>query len=130
MRVEGHRHDHGKARRGAADALERGVALLDRGQGLDPEQVDTAARERGGLLGEDLDGILKRERPERLEDLARRPDVAGDEGLPAALLDLGLRASTAAVRLSSGTRSRSCIARRERLPPNVLVSTICDPASR
>jgi S-methylmethionine-dependent homocysteine/selenocysteine methylase len=38
---------------------------------------------------------------------------------------------TAAVRLSSGTRSsRLCIARRERLPPNVFVSTICEPASR
>ena len=91
VRVERHRHDHRQVRRGAPDALERRVALLDGGERLDPEQVHPAPGEGRGLLLEDRDGVLERERAERLEDLAGRPDVAGDERVPAALLDLGAR---------------------------------------
>ena len=43
----------------------------------------------GGLLVEDVDRLGVRQRPERLDDLAGRPDVAGDERVPAGRVDLG-----------------------------------------
>ena len=45
--------------------------------------------ERRGLLVEDVDGLGVGQRPERLDDLAGRPDVAGHQGVPAGGVDLG-----------------------------------------
>ena len=59
------------------------------GHRLDPDEVHAAGDERRGLLAEDVDGLVVGERPERLDDLAGRSDVAGHERVAARRVDLG-----------------------------------------
>ena len=75
--------------RGLADALDGRLDLGEVGHRLDPDEVDAAGDQRGGLLAEDVDRLVVGERPERLDDLAGRPDVAGDERVTAGRVDLG-----------------------------------------
>ena len=62
----------------AADGFDRRLELLELEERLDREEVDSAAFEHGGLLGEDLDafGLAHAK-------LAQRPDRAGDEDIAA-----------------------------------------------
>ena len=113
-----------------ADALDGGLDLDEVGHRLDPDEVHAARDERSGLLGEDVDGLVVVERAGRRDDRAAGPDVAGDERVATDRIDL-VRSRIAAVWLSSATRSWSpWRPSRSRLPPNVLVMRICDPASR
>ena len=64
---------------GAARAADGGFRFVDRGHGFYPEEVDTGIGQRLRLLGEGLLGVGNAGRTERLEDLAGRADVAGDQ---------------------------------------------------
>src|SRR5207302_6411902 len=76
--VEGeHRED--RLRRDAAHGRDRRFELFEVEERLDGEEVDAAAFERGGLLGEDLRSFLWR----HAARLAERADGAGDEDVAA-----------------------------------------------
>ena len=78
-RVEGeHRED--RERSDAADAADRGLELLELEERLDGEEVDAAAFEDRGLLGEDLRALGG---GDAAAGLAERPDRAGDEDVAA-----------------------------------------------
>ena len=72
----------------APDALDGGLDLAQVGHRLDPDQVDPARHEGGGLLGEDVDRLVVVERAGRGEDRAARTDVARDERVAAGRVDL------------------------------------------
>ena len=129
--VEGHRGDQGDARGGAPDALDGGLDLVEVGHRLDPDEVDAAGDERRGLLAEDVDGdrrsrACRAARRSRRSGRCRRPRAR----CPPAASHLGA-GRIAAVRFSSSTRRRGRAGpSRRRLPPNVLVMMIREPASR
>ena len=87
-----HAH-HGLARRvearrggeGHADPRSRrggGADLLERRHGLDPDDVDAAVLQALDLLDEDLDRLVLGQRAERCEEVAGRPDRAGNHHRP------------------------------------------------
>ena len=61
-------------------AADRGLELLQLEERLDGEEVDAAAFEHRGLLGEDLHALVCRD---AAAGLAERPDRAGDEDVAA-----------------------------------------------
>ena len=69
-------------------AFDGGLDLVEVGHRLDPDEVHPAGDQRGRLLPEDIDGDLVVERAEWGDDLAARPDVAGDERRAARGVDL------------------------------------------
>jgi hypothetical protein len=87
--VEGHGGDEGDRRRDATDALDGGLDLVEVRHRLDPDEVDAAGDQRRGLLAEDVDRDVVVERAERLDDLARWADVAGDQRATTRGVDLG-----------------------------------------
>ena len=79
--VEAHGRDEGKPRRGGAGGGRLDL-FLGR-HGLDPEQIDPTLGQGRGLLGEGGNGRFGGEGTQRLEELACRPDRAGDHHGPA-----------------------------------------------
>ena len=110
-------------------AARRGAHLLQRRHGLDPDDVGAALLQPLDLLDEDVDRLVLGERPERRQEVAGRPDRAGDDHRPAG--GIGDRACILGRKpASSRVRScRLCSARRRRLQPNELVRMMSAPAS-
>ena len=130
-RVEGHRRDERDPGRHPPNALDGGLDLDEIGHRLDPDQVHAARDERRRLLGEDVDGLVVLERPGRSHDRPGRADVAGDERAPAHRVRPRSEAGPPPSGSARRPAGRGCAVRgASRLPPNVLVMTMRDPASR
>ena len=70
---------------GHADLRRRaggGAHFLQRRHGLDPDDVGAALLQPLDLLDEDVDRLVLGERPERRQQVAGRPDRAGDDHRP------------------------------------------------
>ena len=79
-RVEARGHGIGHAER--AGGARGGADFLGRRHGLDPDDVGAALLQPLDLFDENLDRLVLGERPERREQIAGRPDRAGDDDRP------------------------------------------------
>ena len=108
----------------------RGAHLLERRHGLDPDDVGAALLQPLDLLDEDVDRLVLGERPERGQEVAGRPDRAGDDHRP---VPPHRRPRAHSRRRAGRARAcdpaRLCSASRRRLQPNELVRMMSAPAS-
>ena len=77
--VERQRRDHRQVGYDGPGGRDRRLHLAEVAHRLDQHDVDAAVAQPAQLLLEELLGVLRRHRAERLEQLAGRAEVAGDE---------------------------------------------------
>ncbi len=124
------RGDDRDRRRDLAHPGDRGPDLLEVGHRLDPDEIDATRDERCCLLGEDIDGLIEIECADGHHDRAGWPDIAGNERIGSARFDLRPEQQRGHLVELGHPVLVPIEADPESLPPNVLVNTIREPASR